>query len=191
MTSANSFCLGASDSVLPVVPMFHVNAWGIPYCAAIAGSFRLSHSHSVLFPSSSLPLRRLNSLPSKPHASLTCHVDAILRLVLPHPTSIKRKRMISEAFASGCKIVNPGAMLDGKSLYDAMVQENVNKTAGVPTIYGLLLQHISSTKSPAPPSLKTVLIGGSACPPSMIQAFDDLGVNAQHAVSQSKHLTYH
>jgi fatty-acyl-CoA synthase len=81
-------------------------------------------------------------------------------------------------------------MLDGKSLYDAMVQENVNKTAGVPTIYGLLLQHISSTKSPAPPSLKTVLIGGSACPPSMIQAFDNLGVNAQHAVSQSQHLIY-
>jgi acyl-CoA synthetase (AMP-forming)/AMP-acid ligase II len=79
-------------------------------------------------------------------------------------------------------------MLDGKSLYDAMVQENVNKTAGVPTIYGLLLQHISSTKSPAPPSLKTVLIGGSACPPSMIQAFDNLGVNAQHAVSQSQRL---
>lgn len=74
-------------------------------------------------------------------------------------------------------------MLDGKSLYDAMVQERVNKTAGVPTIYSLLLQHVSSTKSAAPPSLKTVLIGGSACPPSMIQAFDDLGVNVQHAVS--------
>ena len=27
-------CLSARDSVLPVVPMFHVNAWGIPYSAA-------------------------------------------------------------------------------------------------------------------------------------------------------------
>ena len=30
--------LSARDSVLPVVPMFHVNAWGIPYSAAMVGA---------------------------------------------------------------------------------------------------------------------------------------------------------
>ena len=30
--------LRAIDRVLPVVPMFHVNAWGIPYAAAMAGA---------------------------------------------------------------------------------------------------------------------------------------------------------
>jgi 3-(methylthio)propionyl---CoA ligase len=30
--------LSARDSVLPVVPMFHVNAWGIPYSAAATGA---------------------------------------------------------------------------------------------------------------------------------------------------------
>ncbi len=30
--------LKSSDSVLPVVPLFHVNAWGIPYAAAIVGA---------------------------------------------------------------------------------------------------------------------------------------------------------
>lgn len=25
------------EAILPVVPMFHVNAWGIPYCAAMMG----------------------------------------------------------------------------------------------------------------------------------------------------------
>jgi len=29
--------LSATDSILPVVPMFHVNAWGIPYSAALTG----------------------------------------------------------------------------------------------------------------------------------------------------------
>ncbi len=29
--------LSAQDTVLPVVPMFHVNAWGVPYMAALAG----------------------------------------------------------------------------------------------------------------------------------------------------------
>ncbi len=30
--------LSARDCVMPVVPMFHVNAWGIPYSAALVGS---------------------------------------------------------------------------------------------------------------------------------------------------------
>ncbi|NOG72779.1 long-chain-fatty-acid--CoA ligase [Roseicella sp. DB1501] len=32
------FNIGAEDVVMPVVPMFHVNAWGIPYAAGIAGA---------------------------------------------------------------------------------------------------------------------------------------------------------
>lgn len=31
-------CISAMDALLPVVPMFHVNAWGIPYIAAMAGA---------------------------------------------------------------------------------------------------------------------------------------------------------
>ena len=31
-------CISARDSILPVVPMFHVNAWGIPYAAAMTGA---------------------------------------------------------------------------------------------------------------------------------------------------------
>ena len=34
----DSFCLSATDTVMPVVPMFHVNAWGIPYASAMVGS---------------------------------------------------------------------------------------------------------------------------------------------------------
>lgn len=30
--------MGARDSVLPVVPLFHVNAWGVPYAAGIVGA---------------------------------------------------------------------------------------------------------------------------------------------------------
>lgn len=32
------FNIGAADVVMPVVPMFHVNAWGIPYSAGMAGA---------------------------------------------------------------------------------------------------------------------------------------------------------
>ncbi|BBZ41197.1 long-chain fatty acid--CoA ligase [Mycobacterium conspicuum] len=34
----NAMALGSSDSVLPVVPMFHANAWGMPYAALMAGA---------------------------------------------------------------------------------------------------------------------------------------------------------
>ncbi|MGH6990542.1 MAG: 3-(methylthio)propionyl-CoA ligase [Stellaceae bacterium] len=36
--SANVIAFAATDSVLPIVPMFHANAWGTPYSAAYAGS---------------------------------------------------------------------------------------------------------------------------------------------------------
>ena len=34
----NVFALSDNDVVLPVVPMFHVNAWGLPYTATLTGS---------------------------------------------------------------------------------------------------------------------------------------------------------
>jgi 3-(methylthio)propionyl---CoA ligase len=36
--TANAIGFSVSDCVLPIVPMFHVNAWGVPYSAAFAGS---------------------------------------------------------------------------------------------------------------------------------------------------------
>ena len=34
----NVFGLSDADRVLPVVPMFHANAWGLPYAAVLAGA---------------------------------------------------------------------------------------------------------------------------------------------------------
>jgi acyl-CoA synthetase (AMP-forming)/AMP-acid ligase II len=34
----NAFALSEQDRVMPVVPMFHANAWGLPYAALLAGS---------------------------------------------------------------------------------------------------------------------------------------------------------
>jgi fatty-acyl-CoA synthase len=36
--TTNGIGVGAIDSVLPVVPMFHANAWGLPYAALLAGA---------------------------------------------------------------------------------------------------------------------------------------------------------
>jgi fatty-acyl-CoA synthase len=50
-------CLGTSegDTVMPVVPMFHANAWGVPYAAALAGANQV-HPGPYLDPRSLLEL---------------------------------------------------------------------------------------------------------------------------------------
>jgi len=109
--------LSARDSVLPVVPMFHVNAWGIPYSAAL----------------------------------------------------------------TGCKLVFPGAGLDGKSVYELIEKEKVTFAAGVPTVWQMLLMHMKP-QGLRFSTLNRTVIGGSACPPAMIRAFqDEYGVEVLHA----------
>ena len=109
--------LSATDSVLPVVPMFHVNAWGLPYSCAMVGA----------------------------------------------------------------KLVFPGPAMDGKSVYELIEQEHVTFAAGVPTVWQMLLSHMKPLGVRFS-SLKRTVIGGSACPPSMIHAFkQDHGVEVLHA----------
>jgi 3-(methylthio)propionyl---CoA ligase len=109
--------LSARDSILPVVPMFHVNAWGIPYSAALTGA----------------------------------------------------------------KLVFPGPGMDGKSIYELIEGEKVTYAAGVPTVWQMLLGHMKPGGLRFS-TLKRTVIGGSACPPAMITAFnDEYGVEVLHA----------
>jgi len=111
------FNCSARSVILPVVPMFHVNAWGIPYFAPM----------------------------------------------------------------NGAKLVFPGAGLDGKSLYELFEAERVTASAGVPTVWLALLAHMKQNKLRFS-TLKSVVVGGSACPPAMIAAFrDEYGVHCKHA----------
>lgn len=109
--------ISARDAILPVVPMFHVNAWGIPYSAALTGA----------------------------------------------------------------KLVFPGSGMDGKSIYELIEGEGVTYAAGVPTVWQMLLTHMKSANLKFS-TLNRTVIGGSACPPAMIDAFrDDYGIEVLHA----------
>ena len=112
----DAFGISARDTVMPVVPMFHVNAWGLPYAAAMAGA----------------------------------------------------------------KLVMPGPRLDGASLSNLIRTEGVTMTAGVPTVWLGLLDHVDARGDTLDP-LQRVGIGGSACPPVMIERFAALGVTVIHA----------
>lgn len=71
----------------------------------------------------------------------------------------------------GAKLVLPGPHLDGKSVDDLIRDEGVTFSAAVPTVWNMFLSHLSETGGTLP-TLKEVVIGGSAVPRSMIETFD-------------------
>jgi fatty-acyl-CoA synthase len=104
------FGLGEADVVLAAIPMFHANAWGLPYTAALVGAAQ----------------------------------------VLPR-----------NAF-------------DAKSLLDLLTGERVSFSAGVPTIWlGLAEEIRRATTPPGLGALKTIVVGGGSCPPSLIEYLEE------------------
>jgi len=79
----------------------------------------------------------------------------------------------------GAKLVLPGAHLDGASLYELFEKERVTFTSGVPTVWLGLLQYLQTNKLRLS-TLKRLVIGGSACAPSMFDQFADMGIEVIH-----------
>ena len=73
---AYGFCLpsclptGEGEALLPVVPMFHVNAWGIPYAAAMAG-------YKLVFPGPRLDGEGLTELMNAEGVTQYCGVPTV------------------------------------------------------------------------------------------------------------------
>jgi 3-(methylthio)propionyl---CoA ligase len=109
--------LSMRDAIMPVVPMFHVNAWGSPFAAPMHGA----------------------------------------RLVLPGPH-----------------------MLDGETLRSLINDEGVTIAMGVPTIWMALMKFLRDNGGDLKP-MNRVIIGGSACPAALMDAFRAYGVRVRHA----------
>jgi fatty-acyl-CoA synthase len=80
----------------------------------------------------------------------------------------------------GTKLVMPGPKLDGASVYELLDSEKVTCTAGVPTVWLMLLNYMAQNNLKLP-YLKFLICGGSAMPRSMIKAFVDMGIEVRHA----------
>ncbi len=112
----SALSLSPQETILPVVPMFHINAWCIPYAALV----------------------------------------------------------------SGARLVLPGPRLDGASLYELIESERVTISAGVPTIWMGLIQHVEQHGLRFS-TMKRTAVGGSAMPRALIAKFGDVyGVDVRH-----------
>ena len=85
------------------------------------------------------------------------------------------------ALISGAALVLPGAKLDGASIYELLDRYKVSCSAGVPTVWLMLLQYLATTGHKLP-HLRRIVIGGSSCPRAMTKTFqDEYGVQVVHA----------
>src|SRR3978361_1083329 len=96
------------------------------------------------------------------------------------PCPANRGGSAFSAPAMGTKLVMPGMKLDGASVYELLDSEKVTHTAGVPTVWLMLLNHMAASHLKLP-HLRMVVCGGSAMPRSMIKSFVDMGVEVRHA----------
>ncbi len=81
----------------------------------------------------------------------------------------------------GAKLVFPGPGLDGKSLYELIEAEQVTFAAGVPTVWQGLLNHVGEGDLTFS-TFKRTVIGGAACPSSMLRTFQEAhGIEVVHA----------
>jgi 3-(methylthio)propionyl---CoA ligase len=80
---------------------------------------------------------------------------------------------------SGATLVMPGRHLDGASLHALMNAERVTVAAGVPTVWMGLLQYLRASGGQLP-TVQRMLIGGSAVPQLLIEAFGrEYGVHVE------------
>ena len=73
----DSLGLSARDCILPVVPMFHVNAWGIPYAAAMTGA-------KLVFPGPALDGKSVYELLEAERVTLAAGVPTVWMMLLGH-----------------------------------------------------------------------------------------------------------
>lgn len=81
---------------------------------------------------------------------------------------------------NGAKLVLPGARLDGPSLCELFEAEGVTMSLGVPTVWLGFEAHLSATGAGCP-TLRRLVCGGSAVPPSLIEALERRGIVMLHA----------
>jgi fatty-acyl-CoA synthase len=102
MTSG-AFAVRESDRILPVVPMFHANAWGLPYTAFMAGA-------SLVMPGPDLSPPGLISLMEKEKVTITAGVPTIWMGMVP---------LLEQHDLSSLRVIICGGSAVPKSLSEA------------------------------------------------------------------------
>ena len=121
-TILHSFCVCTRDAigmsshevVLPVVPMFHANAWGTPYAAAMCGA-------KMVFPGSKMDGASIYELLDSEKVSLTLAVPTVWLMLLNHLQETGKKLPFLERVVIGGSAAPKSMIKTFEEDYDVQV----------------------------------------------------------------------
>ncbi len=114
----------ATSRILPVVPMFHVNAWGIPYAAALTGA-------TLVLPGRHLDGPNLTRLLNQERVTMSCGVPTVWLGLLQHTRS------------SGEKLTTVKRIMTGGSAAPPLLIEAFRDELGVTVEHGWGMTELS------------------------------------------------
>jgi fatty-acyl-CoA synthase len=84
-------------------------------------------------------------------------------------------------FLTGASLAMPDRSLAPDTLAEFIAAARPNKAAGVPTVWTGLIRHVEENPKADISSLREAVVGGSACPPALMAAYDRHGITMLHA----------
>ena len=104
----------ANDAILPVVPMFHVNAWGLPYAACMVGA-------KLVFPGPGLDGKSLYELFEAEQVTVSAGVPTVWQALLAHVESNGLKFSSMRRTVIGGSACPPAMLRKFGDVYDVHV----------------------------------------------------------------------
>ena len=106
--------LSATDTLMPVVPMFHANAWGLPYACAMTGS-------KIVFPGAGMDGQSLFDLMEQEKVTISAGVPTIWLGLLTHVKQNKTRFSSLKRTLIGGSACPPAMIRAFREDYDVQV----------------------------------------------------------------------
>ncbi|MCD0420919.1 fatty-acid--CoA ligase [Rubrivivax sp. JA1024] len=128
----------ANDSILPVVPMFHVNAWGLPYAACMTGA-------KLVFPGPGLDGKSLYELFEAEQVTVSAGVPTVWQALLAYVDANKLKFSSMRRTVVGGSACPPAMLRKFAEDYDVHVLHawGMTEMSPVGTVAAFKPQHLS------------------------------------------------
>ena len=130
--------LSSRDVVLPVVPMFHVNAWGIPFSAAAVGC-------KLVFPGPAMDGKSIHDLLESEHVTFAAGVPTVWQMLLSHMADAKLNFSTLRRTVVGGSACPPAMIKRFRDVYDVTVLHAWGMTEMSPlgTVCSLRKHHLA------------------------------------------------
>jgi len=133
----DSLNCSARDTILPVVPMFHVNAWGLPYAACMTGA-------KLVFPGPGLDGKSLYELFESERVTLSAGVPTVWQGLLAYVEANGFKFSTMRRTVIGGSACPPAMMTSFQERYDVQVLHawGMTEMSPVGTVATLKSKHL-------------------------------------------------